>query len=243
MSRVHFTLLSLCLTGLFLLVNHQAWALNNSIILGPEELQKVFLDLATANTSLSKKDIEISKFSATPDAVELPAGTLDFQIISGSQNKPLGQQTLVAAILVDGVVKGRVKLSGDLALYGDVVCTTSGLSRHSIVTANTIKRVRRNLTMLGPDLITDEAAAIGKEVKTTLQPGAILYDNSLKEPEMVKRGDVVSILAASDFITVTVPGRVQSAGAKGDLIKVKNLMSRKEILVKVLGPGTVQAQF
>lgn len=243
MSRVRFTLLSICLACHFWLTSQPTWALDNSILLGPEDLQKIFLDLATADTALPKDDIEISKFSATPDAIELPPGTLDFRIISGGQSKPLGQQTLVADILVDGVAKSRVKLSGDLALYGDVVCTTSTLSRHSIVTADDLKRVRRNLTRLGPDLITAEASAIGKEVKTTLQPGSILYGNALKEPEIVKRGDVVSILAANDFINITVPGRAQNAGAKGDLIKVKNLMSRKEIFVKILGPGTVQAQF
>jgi len=243
MRLFRLALLSACLSSLFLLPCRQAVALDNQTHLGTDELRKIFLSLATANTSLPKGDIEVSKFSATPDSIELPPGTLDFRIVSGNQAKPLGQQVIVSDVLVDGVVQGHIKLSGDLALYGDVVCTTSTLPRHSIVAAHNLKRVRRNLAMLGPDLITDEASAIGKEVLTTLQPGAILYGNTLKEPELVKRGDIVSILAASDSLTITVPGRVQNAGAKGDLIKVKNLMSRKEIFAKIIGPGTVQAQF
>jgi len=241
----HFRLLhlSVCLSFLLLLPSQPAVALDNKTILGTDELQKIFLDLATTNTSLPKSDIEVSKFSATPDSIELPAGVLDFRIVSGTPAKPLGQQSIITDVLVDGVTQRQIKLSGDLALYGDVICTTSTLPRRSIVAAHNLKRVRRNLAMLGPDLITDEAAAIGKEIKTTLQPGAILYGNTLKAPEIVKRGDIVSILAANDFLTITVPGRVQIAGAKGDLIKVKNLMSRKEIFARIVGPDTVQAQF
>jgi len=149
---------------------------------------------------------------------------------------------LVADLLVDGVAQGRVKLSGDLALFGEVLCTTATLPRHTLITASHLQRVRRNLTMLGPDLVSEESAAIGKELKTTLQAGAILYGNLIKAPEVVKRNDIVSILAASESLLITVPGRAQGAGATGELIKVKNLMSRKEIVAKVLGPGAVQAQ-
>lgn len=243
MTSFRSLLLNVCLSLLVLLPSQQAGAQDKKNLLGADELQKIFLDLATTDSSLPKSDIEVSKFTATPASMELPPGTLDFRIVSGTPAKPLGQQVIVADVLVDGAALGQIKLTGDLALYGDVVCTTSTLPRHSIVAAHNLKRVRRNLAMLGPDLITDEAAAIGKEVKTTLQPGAILYGNTLKEPEIVKRGDIVSILAANDFLTITVPGRVQIAGAKGDLIKVKNLMSRKEIFARIVGPGVVQAQF
>ena len=243
MNHLRHILFSACLIGICLLAGQQAGAQEAMKHLGTDELQKVFVDLTTASTSLPKKDLEVNKFSATPDSMDLPAGDLNFRIISGGQAKALGQQILVAEVWVDGVAQGRVKLSGDLALYGDVVCTTSTLSRHSIIAAHNLKRVRRNLTMLGPDLVTNEAEAIGKELKMTLQPGAILYGNALKQPEIVKRGDLVSILAANNFMTITVPGRVQNAGAKGDLIKVKNLMSRKEIMVRIIGPGSVQAQF
>lgn len=217
--------------------------MDNMTVLGGAELQKVFTDLVTDRVSLPKRDIEITNFSATPATIELPAGTVDFRIVSQSQAKQIGQQTIACEVLVDGVVEGQIKFSGDLKLYGDVVCAARALPRHSIIAAQDLERVRRDLSMLGPGLITDETLAIGKELETTLQPGAVLYGRFIKDPEVVKRGDIVSILVATDSLTITVPGRVQSAGAKGDMIKVKNLMSRKEIYAKVIGLDTVQAQF
>lgn len=241
MNRLSLLLFSLYLTCL--LPSLGARAEGGPILLGTVELQQIFKDLATKHSSLPQPDLEVSNFTAQPDSVELPPGALDFKVISTNQAKPLGQQVIVTDILVDGVVQDRVKLSGDLALYGEVVCAVSPIPRQSIITADQLKLVRRDLTMLGPGLVFDLVAAIGKEIKTTLRPGALLYDNVLKEPEMVKRNALVSILAASDSLTITVPGRVLTAGAKGELVKVKNLMSRREIFAKIIGTETVQAQF
>ena len=243
MSRPRLILLAVSLAIVILLPHERSEAMDDLAVLGKVELQKIFADLATSRTSLPKADIEITHFTAAPDSIELPPGELDFRTISLSRGKELGKQTIVADILVNGVAQERVTLSGDLTLHGEVICAARALPRHSIIVASDLVRVRRDLTMLGPGLITDETAIIDKETKATLQPGAVFYDHFLKAPQLVKRGDIVSILAASDHITVTVPGRIQTAGAKGDLIKVKNLMSRKEIYAKVIGPDTVQAQF
>lgn len=235
-------ILTLSLLSLGLAQGSAAGAEGDVRAVGQAELQDIFLDLATSGTALPRADLELTRFNVEPETIRLPTGALEARLLSGRQAKPLGQQVLVADLLVDGVAQGRVKLSGDLALFGEVICLASSLPRHTRIEAGHLQRVRRNLTMLGTDLVREESAAIGKELKTTLQAGAILYGNLLQAPEMVKRNDVVSILAASDSLLVSVPGRVQSAGALGELIKVKNLMSRKEVVAKVLGPGAVQAQ-
>lgn len=237
-------LILISLAGLALFSGAAAGAADSpGTVLGRAELEQAFMQLALGRDVLPAGDIEVSHFAATPEAVDLPPGEVGYRVVSQSQDKPLGQQVIVADITVDEVVRQRVKMHGDLTLFGEVVCLTRALDRQSLITTDDIKRVRRNLTMLGPDLITEPAAAIGKEVKTSLPPGAVLYGRLLKEPAVVKRGDIVSILAATDTVTITVPGRVQNAGALGDLIKVKNLMSRKEIQAKVIGADTVQAQF
>ncbi|MCK5228635.1 MAG: flagella basal body P-ring formation protein FlgA, partial [Desulfobulbaceae bacterium] len=41
----------------------------------------------------------------------------------------------------------------------------------------------------------------------------------------------------------TVPGEVRNSGAIGELVRVKNLMSRKEILARVLDSGTVEVNY
>jgi flagella basal body P-ring formation protein FlgA len=211
-------------------------------VLDQGALERVFTNLVLERASLPAADLQVTHFTSSPKTITAPPGKREFRVVSQGRGKGIGQQTMVADLLVNGVVSARVTLSGDLQIQGDVVCAARSLSRHRLLTADDLVRVRRNLTMLGPDLVTDAGQAIGKEIKTTLQPGAPLYGRLLKGPEVVKRGDIVEIRAASGAITITVQGRVQIAGAKGDLITVKNMMSRKEIVAKVLGPRTVQAE-
>ncbi len=242
MNRLLPILLAALLSLVALLPLRAAGETATTVILEQSELKKVFTALILERATLPPGDLTISRFTATPETLSVPAGRREFRVISRGQSKSLGRQTMVADLLVNGQARARVTLSGDLEVQGDVVCAAHALSRSRLLTADDLVRVRRNLTMLGPDLVTDPALAIGKEIKTTLQPGAPLYGRFLKEPAMVKRGDIVSIRAARGAITITVPGRVQVAGAKGDLITVKNMMSRKEIYAKVIGPDTVQAE-
>jgi flagella basal body P-ring formation protein FlgA len=245
MNSLLLVFLSFPLSFFCLLPSQQTWALEGETVLETKELRQVFLDLATDHNAISKNDFEISKFTATPESITVPPGSLDFRVISGQQHpgKALGQQVIVADVLVDGVVQERIKLSGDLALFREVICITSTLPRHSIIEAHNLQRVRHDITMLGPDLINDESAAIGKVIKTTLQAGSILYSKTLTDPELAKRGDIISILAANDSLTISVPGRALTSGTKGEMIRVKNMMSRREIVAKIIGPGVVQAQF
>lgn len=241
MTRLSSTILATLLALLALLPPSEAKAANGLTLLGPAELERAFSDLLLAHASLPAKDLTISRFTADPKELTVPPGPREFRAISRSQGKgETGRQTIVAEVLINGVASGRVTLSADLTLQGEVVCAARPLLRHTLIAAGDLKLLRRDLTMLGPDLVTDPGLAVGRTLKTTLQGGAPLYGRLLKEPEMVKRGDLVSIQAATGTLIVTVPGRVQSSGARGDLIKVKNLMSRKEVLAKVISPDAVQ---
>lgn len=243
MKRLLLTLLAAFLAVVALLPPGPTGATNGmTVLLGQAELEQAFAELVRGRSSLPPGDLTISHFTATPESIGVPPGPREFRVVSRGQVKGLGKQTMVTDILVNGETSGRVTMSGDLALQGYVVCATRTLARRSIIAAGDLERVRRDLTMLGPDLVTDPSQVIGKELSTTLQPGAPLYGRFIKEPEMVKRGDIVSILASTDLLTITVPGQIKSAGAKGDRVKVKNLMSRREICAKVIGPKTVQAE-
>jgi len=240
-NRYRIILASLLAAAAILGATSQPWAAATTT-LEATELKTIFTDLVTRNSALPPGDIEISHFSANPESLRLPPGIQDVQIVSQNKTKPLGRQTIVADILVDGALQERVSLSGDVELYGEVVCAKKTLARRAIIEASDLEVVRRNLGSLGPELVDDPAKAIGMELNATMQPGAVLYNRFLKSPETVKRGDIVSIQAANGALSISVPGRVQTAGAKGDLIKVKNLMSRREVFARVVGPETVQVE-
>jgi flagella basal body P-ring formation protein FlgA len=216
-------------------------------ILSSADLQKIFIKQVGQGHSLSAsvdgKRRKIVNFNSSPETVELPPGTISYQTISRTNINQAGRQIIQLAIMVNGHERARVRLSGDIQLFGDVLCLRRTRRRHTILTSNDLEVVHRNIGQLGADFIADPKLAVGRELKTTLQAGAILYGRLLKNPTIVKRGALVSILARSGPLTIKAAGQVKTSGARGDIVRVKNLMSRKEIYARVIGPSEVQVDF
>lgn len=208
------------------------------------DLQAIFHEIVQSNTPLPPEDLTIENFSSRPETLELPSGAVDYRIISQSAARQSGRQTIHAMILVDSLEAGEVTMNGDILLLGDVICAARPIPRNTILTEEDIEIVRQDISMLGPDFVQTPADAIGKENRTTLRPGAVLYTRTLKAPELVKRGDIVSIVAKSSALRISVPGRVvESTGARGDVVRVKNLMSRREVYATVISSDEVLVDF
>ncbi|MCX5865304.1 MAG: flagellar basal body P-ring formation chaperone FlgA, partial [Deltaproteobacteria bacterium] len=102
---------------------------------------------------------------------------------------------------------------------------------------------RQDISMLDAGLIQDPKQAIGQKLKVSLPAGAILYAQSIDAPPLVNRGERVTIMAKSQAIQITAHGEARNSGALGEMIRVKNLTSRREIQARVLSPGVVETEF
>ena len=239
----HSQLFAIVISCFILAPTLSVGAQTKKITLGQKDLEKAFSELVTRNKVLADKDVEIRKFSCDSCPLLVTPGLIDYLIISQSRSNQQGSKTITADVLVDGITQGRVTMSGDVHLFGDVVCAAQALQRHQIIQDDDLVTIRRDVSMLGPGYLQSADLAVGSELKTTLRTGAILYKRFLKKPNIVRRGDVVSIMAQTDQLTIRVPGRIESDGALGDIIRVKNLMSRKEIYARVVNEEEVLVDF
>ena len=62
-------------------------------------------------------------------------------------------------------------------------------------------------------------------------------------PPLVKRGDMVVIVAEAEGLKVTAIGEVKSAGRLGERVKVVNLDSDKRLSARVMDNKTVKVEF
>jgi len=60
---------------------------------------------------------------------------------------------------------------------------------------------------------------------------------------LVKRGDIVFIIAESSGIKVTALGQVKEKGRKGQIVRVENIDSNKGIYARVLDSNSVKVDF
>ncbi len=218
--------------------------MTTAAVLTTAAMKGIFHDLTCSNAPWPKEQLEVADFNAQPATLALPDGAIGYRALSPSRHPNyLGRKALNIAILVDGKEAGSVKMTGDLRLYGDIACTTRRIGRHELLTAEDVTMIRRDITTLGDDLVRQPAAAIGKHITTALQPGDVLRTTQLDEPPLVNRGDMVTIIVQTPGLRASAPGEAKKTGGRGDVIRVKNLMSRKYILAKVIDAGVVRAEF
>ena len=213
------------------------------LTLDNNELKDIYHELLSKDAPWPKENLTLVNFQAKPSPIKLPLGTIEFHPITNSSTKVLGNQTRSIIISVDGVAQAKIKMRGTMQLMGPVVILKQNTPRNSIITANDIEVIHRDITMLPQDILTNKDDAINQELKTSLKAGAFLFKRNLKLRALVHRGDLVTIQAKSGSLQVRASGEAKSPGVKGQLIQVKNLASRKIITATVVGEGLVEVDF
>lgn len=218
-------------------------SLADTITLDHEELEAIFTDIQLRNSPWPAEDLVINDFSSSPSTVKIPLGDIDYELINQNHDRYLGQKSISVIIKVDGVAKSKVKMRGNLELYGEVVVLTRRLGRRDIISKEDLTVVRRNITMFSHELVTSPQEAIGQGLRASLGAGTVLLKQYLEKQPLVKRGDLVTITANSDFMQISTKGEARSQGAEGDFIQVKNLSSRQMITAQVVDYGLVRVDF
>lgn len=240
-AKVLLMAILLIMTSLVPMLSETATAAADEV--GKNYFETLFKSIVAENAPWAKEDIHISNVSAKPARLTLPAGKISHQVLSPVNPNRLGRKNFSVEILVNGKSRGQVMLSGDVGIYGQVICAGRSLRRNTILTADDLVIVRRDISMLGSGILNSPEPAIGQKLTTSLQAGNIIYSHLLDSPPLVKRGDLVTIMANANNIQVTAKGEVKRQGAKGELVAVKNLMSRREVFARVLDSGTVVVDF
>lgn len=206
------------------------------------KFRKIFEGYIRDRLRRAPSDITVSKFKVFGNR-PVPPGKKTFQLF-GREGQRLGGQVRVAAIVkVDGVVKNRVRLSGLVDIFDEVVCVSRPLKRGEVIKRDDLYMARKNISRSPLSYLRDMDRAVGLMVKHSVKEETALKTWMLARSPIVKRGDMVTIVAQSGGLKVTVPGKVLEKGYKGSLIRVLNVMSKKEIHAKVVNHSTVQVFF
>ena len=79
--------------------------------------------------------------------------------------------------------------------------------------------------------------------RRTIYGNTVLREDLVEMPPLVKRGDLVTILAEVGTLRITALGEVKATGRRGERISVVNLDSRKRLFARVIDARTVKVDF
>ncbi len=94
-----------------------------------------------------------------------------------------------------------------------------------------------------PDgIFSDPAQVIGRRTKAAIGAGRAVLLRQLEPVWMVAKGNPVVLMANAGGLSVSAPAEALEDGGMGDVIRVLNLSSQREVKVVVTGKNSVTAQ-
>ncbi|MGA7965323.1 MAG: flagellar basal body P-ring formation chaperone FlgA, partial [Gammaproteobacteria bacterium] len=145
---------------------------------------------------------------------------------------------------VDGRFQKRILVTADIDVMVEVVVAKRPLRRNKKITEDDIEMSLKNLAELPSNIILNPEEVLGKRAKINISPNKVLRPDLIEFPPLVKRGDVVVILAESSGLRITALGTVEEReGRRGERIKIENIDSKKSLYARVVDSKTVQVDF
>lgn len=119
------------------------------------------------------------------------------------------------------------------------VVSRQPIPRGSVLTEDLVVRKTISLSQAPHGYFTSLDSVISMESSRNIRAGQIITPGQLKARKWVQRGQLVSIVAESGPLSLSVRGKAMDDGRPGQLIKVRNLSSNKIIHGRVTGPGKI----
>lgn len=79
--------------------------------------------------------------------------------------------------------------------------------------------------------------------RAQVQAGHALQWRDLQRRALVKKGDLIEVVASDGMLTVKMKGLALENGAAGEVITVRNIQSKRDITALVIAPNQAQVRF
>jgi flagella basal body P-ring formation protein FlgA len=214
----------------------------SSIEVSQEKIKGLVSDYISANLISGKSNASIKSIQVS-GGLRLPSGRISYKVTAPRDRAMVGQIPFAVNFDVNGKLYKRIWATVTIEVMAEVVITKKPLGRHKPITEDDIMVLEMDLAKVPADVITDPEAVLGKRTRRAIGSKTVLRANLVEFPPLVKRGDVVVIVAETKGLKITALGQVKKKGALGDRIPVVNFESKKVLYARVVDSNTVKIDF
>lgn len=208
-----------------------------------EDIKRAVSDFIYASIPWDREKVKIRNVRVR-DNVILPRGKITYSVEPLKNTDFKGSVPLPLHFKVNGSFQKRILVTADIEVLAEVVVTKRPLRRHRRITEDDIEIREKNLAGLPSNIILDYEEVLGKRAKRNIGANRVLRSDLIEFPPLVKRGDVVLIIAESSGLRITALGMVkQREGRRGEMIRIENIDTKKSLYGRVLDAKTVKVDF
>lgn len=210
--------------------------------LGSETIKQIIRDYVEENMPWKQGTARI-EFSSKTSGISLPGENIAWRVIPGRSEDFIGFSVFTLKFYRNNVFLKEKRVRSKIEVLTEVVVSSRFLPRDSIIGPEDIQVVKKWCDRICPNTIRDVSDVVGKKLTSRVRENMEITRNMVRQQFIVKRGKVVRVVLEKGPLVVTTIGISEQDGVGGDLIKVRNLTSKKIIYAKVMDNSLVCVEY
>ena len=166
---------------------------------------------------------------------------LDVSLVDTSKDR--GNIKLIVSASSNGKRFFKIPVSFKVRVFEYVAIAKRKIARNQQLTKGNMFMARRETTKIRGLAFSSREDLIGNVASVPILPYTILTENMVEIPPTMKQGSVVKIIIKSSGFSIVTKGLAQQTGYTGEVIKVKNMDSKKMLYGKIVDSDSVQIIF
>lgn len=182
----------------------------------------------------------LSMTSSGLDPIVLPqtaAQQIEVESLNFDSERNRFDAVIVAPSKADPIVRKTV--NGQIQRLVDVPVLRTPMKNGAVIRKSDLDTITLREQGLNHDMILRADELIGMTPRRMIVAGKPMTENELEEPQIVERGDNVTMVFSHGTLALTAQGKALENGAIGDMIRVVNLSSSKTLQAQITGEREV----
>jgi flagella basal body P-ring formation protein FlgA len=186
--------------------------------------------------------LSIQPTGAAPPTLVVPAGQVELRVRTRGGAEILGSVSVTVEAWVDGTLARSLSVPVRVGLQSEVVVAARPITRGARLDPEDLRVERRELTA-GQDPVRVVDAVVGLRAVRGIAVGEPIQMSLVDHPPLVHRGDIVLLTTEGRGLRAVTQGEAKEDGKAGQVIRVRNLHSNREVYGQVDAERSVRVPF
>ena len=130
-----------------------------------------------------------------------------------------------------------------LSVFKEAIVAANAIAPRNQISADDLEVRRIDISNSRGAAYSRMNDVVGMTAKSYIQAGQIITANQITPPTLIKRGETISLIAQSKNFQIKTVAIAQQDGKAGQIIRVKNVASKKTVEARVLASGKAEVIF
>ena len=139
----------------------------------------------------------------------------------------------------EGTVISAMPVAGRFEEVAEIPVLKRSVKNGDVIQASDVEVRDFAVSRTRSDTVTDIASLIGKSPAHSISPARPIREQELESPAIIKKNGLVQIRYAAPGMEITASGQALEEGAKGTVINVRNLASKRLVRAVIADDKTV----